>query len=78
MGKSTGDMKATTRRLSDTPGGSVAARDWYDKSSSSTGTDQDRQGEEERKTVMQSPQETVARALGGGSRGVFLLFLFLP
>lgn len=55
-------MKATSRRLSDTPdniwqfgqGGKREERDY---------------GLERDKSMLQSAQETVAKALGGGSRG---------
>ncbi|KAJ5171017.1 Armadillo-like helical [Penicillium coprophilum] len=59
-----GDTNATTRRMSDTPGndsiwqfgqgGSREERDY---------------GLERDKSMLQSAQETVAKALGGGSRG---------
>lgn len=52
----------------------MSARDWYGKSSTTDKTaDPERHGEEEQKTVIQSAQETVAKALGGGSRGAFFL-----
>ncbi|KAJ5705526.1 Armadillo-like helical [Penicillium solitum] len=57
-----GDMKATSRRSSDTPdniwqfgqGGTREERDY---------------GLERDKSLLQSAQETVAKALGGGNRG---------
>ncbi|BDD61604.1 hypothetical protein MPDQ_004575 [Monascus purpureus] len=70
-----GDTKATTRRLSDTPSNTQASRDWIPVPHGGVG-DQDklRRQEQEReeysgKSMLQRAQETVAKALGGGSRG---------
>jgi hypothetical protein len=67
-----GDNKSTTRLLSDTPTG-MRAGEWE---ASVEGGDRrrDREKEEEGKGVLQAAQEAVARALGGGSRGMFFFF----
>lgn len=57
-----GDTKATTRRLSDTP---TNVRDRFKES----GQDADEKG----KSMLDSAQEMVAKAMGGGSRGELLL-----
>ena len=53
-----GDIKATTRRMSDTP---TSIRVRFEESSQES----DGKG----KSMLDSAQEVVAKALGGGSRG---------
>lgn len=53
-----GDTKTTTRRMSDTP---TSMRDRFKES--------DREAGEKGKSMLDSAQEIVAKALGGGSRG---------
>lgn len=65
-----GDNKTTTRLLSDTPTG-MRAGEW-EASIGDGGGRRDREKEEEGKGTLQAAQEAVARALGGGSRGMFL------
>lgn len=54
-----GDTKTTTRRLSDTPA-----------QTNPQATEQQQDG----KGMLQQAQETVAKALGGGSRGGWAVF----
>jgi hypothetical protein len=61
-----GDTKATTRRLSDTPG------NVWEFGQDSTREEPD-YGLQRDKSLIQSAQETVAKALGGGSRGELFL-----
>ncbi len=53
-----GDTKATTRRMSDTP---TSIRDRFKDSGQEAG--------EKGKSMLDSAQEMVVKALGGGSRG---------
>lgn len=59
-----GETKTTTRRLSDIPP-SGQPRDWKP----------DEEEQNTRKPMLQGAQETVARALGGASRGGLLVCL---
>lgn len=61
-----GDTRATSRRLSDTPDSTWQFRENGSKESPDHGI-------ERNKSLLQSAQETVAKALGGGSRGEFLV-----
>ena len=81
INQSEGDTKATTRRLSDTPSNTQANLDWVPIPHGGI-EDQEavrRQEQEQQgwggKSILQRAQETVAKALGGGSRG-WASFLF--
>jgi hypothetical protein len=67
-----GDNKSTTRLLSDTPTG-MRAGEWEDSFEGDTSGRRGREKEEEGKGMLQAAQEAVAKALGGGSRGMSFL-----
>ena len=68
LGLPAGDTKATSRRLSDTPS-SVRQqfREFSPKESANESV-------QKSKSMLQNAQETVAKALGGGSRGELVSF----
>lgn len=67
-----GDTTSTTRRLSDAPATSrTGGMGVGDTGAGEAWNDARAEGQEKSKDMLQSAQEMVAKALGGGSRGEF-------
>lgn len=66
------------RRMSDTPSSSRGRGAWNDYEGGGEAQENINAQEQQGKGMMQSTQEMVAKALGGGSRGIhsFIPFLF--